>query len=491
MSSSNVTWTVMVYLAGDNNLTEEMVWALKEMKGLTHGVPNLNVVAQFDSNGIGVPTRRYDLSKQPSTESLEVFEEPVIALSTSNTGNPEALSSFLEWGATKHPADKYAVILSGHGSGSVEDFLLKDDNPVDSLSIDELKQALSSFKNVIDQKIDILGMDCCLMSMVEVCAAVSPYANIAIGAEGFEPESGWPYHLFIKEILENPALLQNETDLAKMVVKEYVCYYVDFDRAARLSVDQAAVNLGAIGTLVEKLGALADVLKNQLPAAQDQVVLAHWEAQTYKFDQYTDIKDFCTILKGRCLGIQSIATACDHVISAVENCVIISCCSGPAFQYSYGLSVYFPWAEVSDEFLNVDPTAEIQGGDQPVKKQWHDFITACVYQTRRKPSRYGEAADSTYYDSLLDQRLRWGAARNVFKEKAMKTGQPIPPKFGYFSGGYVTADGQHRYDKSRYDKSRYDKSRFGISPDRWIKNPPLASGKICRQDAGDEDPDCT
>ena len=62
------SWTVMVYLAGDNNLSEEMVWALKEMKEWAQQprAPKgckINLVAQFDPSGMGIPTQRYDFGE--------------------------------------------------------------------------------------------------------------------------------------------------------------------------------------------------------------------------------------------------------------------------------------------------------------------------------------------------------------------------------------------------------------------------------------------
>ena len=41
-------WTVIVYMAGDNNLSEECVWAIKEMYRV--GIKDrVSVVAHFDS----------------------------------------------------------------------------------------------------------------------------------------------------------------------------------------------------------------------------------------------------------------------------------------------------------------------------------------------------------------------------------------------------------------------------------------------------------
>ncbi len=53
-------WTVMVYMAGDNNLSADCIWALTEMKKL-NGVKGLNIIAQFDPSDGRAKTRRYEI----------------------------------------------------------------------------------------------------------------------------------------------------------------------------------------------------------------------------------------------------------------------------------------------------------------------------------------------------------------------------------------------------------------------------------------------
>ena len=62
MSKQKAIWTVMVYLAGDNNLTSECLFALTEMKKASPGA-KINVVAQFDPQDDYLPTRRYHINR--------------------------------------------------------------------------------------------------------------------------------------------------------------------------------------------------------------------------------------------------------------------------------------------------------------------------------------------------------------------------------------------------------------------------------------------
>ncbi|MCG6928791.1 MAG: hypothetical protein LJF30_26235, partial [Acidobacteria bacterium] len=128
-------WLTMVYLAGDNNLTEEMVLALQNL--MAEGLPEKEdrIVAQFDPSGVGLFSQRYDFSDDTNPDGtkktrLEEYIQPY-AIET-NTGSPAVLKDFLDWALGKYKwctaenrKRNLLLILSGHGSGTTQDFLLK------------------------------------------------------------------------------------------------------------------------------------------------------------------------------------------------------------------------------------------------------------------------------------------------------------------------------------------------------------------------------
>jgi hypothetical protein len=261
----------------------------------------------------------------------------------------------------------HLVVLSGHGSGAVGDFLT-DDDPESSLSIPILGKLLKSAKLELNDgdkagetKISILGMDSCLMSMAEVCYEVQDCVEYIVGAEGFVPNTGWPYHRVLEEVAKVAKNNKAPKDLAEEIVRKYVNFYKDYD-VAMVSVDLAAIDLTNIGhvgdsfqvqqeveesadaaleeawvrkTFVDQdpqeycnLAELVLFLAKRLTAAlkgleltdelletdkisaergckplaaiRDAVTLAHLHAQSYKGDQYVDLYDFCEQLKRFC-----------------------------------------------------------------------------------------------------------------------------------------------------------------------------------------------
>src|SRR3970040_61947 len=113
MSNSAIPekWTVMVYLAGDNNLDANGVTDLVEMKKIG-SVPGMNIVAQFDRSGAGFPRKRFFIRNGTSLNA-----DVVESLGETNSGKPEILLDFIKWGAINYPADHYMLVLWNHGQG--------------------------------------------------------------------------------------------------------------------------------------------------------------------------------------------------------------------------------------------------------------------------------------------------------------------------------------------------------------------------------------
>ena len=339
-------WLVMLYLAGDNSLTEDMVLALQDLQA--EGPPRGDkIVAQFDPSGIGLSAQRYDFSDVAPGKALDDYRDRTFEPSEVDTGSRQALVDFVKWAdakcwnvqKTKKNAYQYLLILSGHGSGTTEDFLLKDESPTDSLTIDELKAALVAANERIgsglaqpNKKIDILGLDACYMCMGEIAYQIRDQVGILIGAEGLEPEFGWPYRRLLRKVKETRQQKQGQAmapdTLAKTIVTEYVGHYSDYDRSAGRSADLAAMNLSEIPGVEGSLKGLVTALEGLDKAGHEKVLLAHWYAQTYKDDQFVDLKDLCDQMTGQFGETGLIGKACSKVVSSLQRCVLSPAAAG-------------------------------------------------------------------------------------------------------------------------------------------------------------------
>jgi hypothetical protein len=108
----------------------------------------------------------------------------------------------------------------------------------------------------------------------------------------------------------------------------------------------------------------------------NSVVLAHWRAQSYKWELYTDLWDFFNEL-GKQLGDRhDIYKYCNDVTTAVDNAGLCSRFSGSQFQHSHGLSVYFPWSR-----LYYAP--EYEQTQFAKRTDWNRFLETYFRETRR------------------------------------------------------------------------------------------------------------
>ena len=449
MSDNPYRWTVMIYMAGDNNLTDECVHALTQIKEVDQLEENkICVLAQFDPKGGRLKSHRYKLTHNREHTSLSAdfkdwennrveFSHPHYRDFTwwrnytvpdvddrfeTNTGSPVTLFNFVAWCVERWPADCYLLIISGHGGGTEKGYLLRDEHPDDALTIWELQVALESIRDVLGVHIDILGMDCCLMTMTEVAFQLQgeergrELANFLVSSEGYSPIAGWP----LKEVLERmrndlvripyPSANQRADEerkeaerraIARGIVEEYVNYYLDY-AVGGLSVDQSALDLRVSRDVKDRIDALAIALRDEMNDRDFQriIVWSHWRAQSYNGEQFVDLYDFCAELRDECGNESKIGQACQAVLDTQPAFAPYSCYSGPTFQYSRGVSIYFPWAEIDPNYFAVRFSRGGRGEDgQPSASEpseWVAFLKEYIVRTRREqrdtngPSVYGD-----------------------------------------------------------------------------------------------------
>lgn len=471
MAKKNAAWTVMVYLAGDNNLSTECMFALTEMKQANLG-KYVNVIAQFDPSDPQLPTHRYVIrrsgknksfrrdivdqacyfddngeikfgkeSKCAQTLAADRKRERELRLATwseayltgspqreplniydTDSGSPVTLYNFISFCIQEYPADHYLIILSGHAAGTERDYLMKDESSACSLTFNEMKRVFERVRKDLGRPIDIVGMDTCLMSMAEICYELRGSAEIVVGCESFSPASGWPYREVLERLSNDfvgPCVLPPGESLvqaaAKAIVKEYVNYYSNY-WIAGLSVTQSALNVCKVEKLHEVINELARRMERQLIAErsgtpsngggrqfQDALLLAHWEAQSYNGEQFVDLFDFCECLQARLDG-GTIAEQCQAVKDFLRTeFVLASCYSGAIYQYSYGVSLYFPWSYVALSYWNLDFVKAAQGSG------WGSFLKTYTLLTRRAPrsmdaeSQLAQALNARIANSLSSE----------------------------------------------------------------------------------------
>lgn len=428
-------WAVLIYLGGANNLFDEMVFAVKEMKSsvpnqsVTQQEPatqqdatefNFRALVQFAAEETSRPTSAFSLPRRfiltPGDTGLgkDYFKpleqpsepEPPSAIEAYK----EELIDFLVWGISNGKAKHYMVIFSGHGLGIESDFLTEDMTPPRSLTVKDLRDVLSDERvrdALGENTIDILGLDSCLMAMAEVGFELREAVPIMVASQGSEANLGWPYKdIFARlhERLKTGGRPLYPEEVAQIILDKFVPYYDDFACAADSSADIAAWRLregnhyymeelkAAVDSLAKACLSIIRATKYERitwePSSNEfakSLIFAHWYAQAYHSDQYADIYDFCDVLMKNlphCDGYEAIKKSCERVMDIVIACTIQGDLprrfSGPLYQYAFGVSIYFPWSVIY-------PLYDAEHLDFLKYGQWYEFVQAYTKFTRRPP----------------------------------------------------------------------------------------------------------
>lgn len=215
------TATVLVLMNGSDLETEyqEASWDIAEMVRAEQS-DRVNILIETVGTKKWAPT--FGISSRRSQRwrvqsgSLALVDD---SLGQLDTTVPSTLSDFIRWGAENYPADRYILILWDHGGGPVYGFGYDEFQPYESsLTIDEMQIALRDGGVYFD----LIGMDSCLMSSLEVCCALYEYCDYTLLSEDFEPGCGWSYTGWIGALNRNPAI--STPDLCKIAIDDTVRY---------------------------------------------------------------------------------------------------------------------------------------------------------------------------------------------------------------------------------------------------------------------------
>lgn len=419
-------WTVMVYLSGDNDLSEECVWSLKEMFRVGSSARiGLSVlidaratrIRKFDVNALLEERARKRSAAKPrnqkSSRRIDISDRDLIAggedlrRGRDSMASVQTLTEFIEDVKEHHKAHRYLLILSGHASGPIGDSFLVDQYPAHALSVNGVRTAIMTAGGV-----DVLGMDSCGMAMAEVGYQLRECAEILVASEGFEQNTGWPYFNILTAMQADPEM--DARKLAAEIVRQHTDYYSDYLMAG-VSTDISACDLRKSKAVADAVRRLAEILDSSFPpdktpppdqqhkqhpkdtrsfvedlplrsrAVADAIILAHWRAQSYRFEQHVDLYDFCDLLESGCRD-QAVIDACaqlknkiaGHITKdgASDGYIIKACRSGDAFQHSHGVAIYFPWADIDLGYDDLSFATDTT---------WAGFLRKYAQKTRRRP----------------------------------------------------------------------------------------------------------
>ncbi len=211
--------TVLIYMNGSDLETDDSQATidLEEMLRAPYS-EDVNIVVQ--TMGTMEWSDKYNISSDESQRFL--LQENDLKLVSKKLGqldctSPYTLSNFVKWGVREYPAERYILLFWNHGGGPVYGFGYDEFQGYDErLTLDEIKKALDE----CDTDFELIGMDCCIMSSLEVCYALYDHCDYMILSEEFETGIGWSYEGFFSSLVNNPDISIEE--LAHVIIDDMI-----------------------------------------------------------------------------------------------------------------------------------------------------------------------------------------------------------------------------------------------------------------------------
>ena len=206
----------------------------------------------------------------------------------------------------------------------------KDSNENETLTLDELKDALS----VTSQKFDFVGFDACLMATIETAYALKDSANYLIASEETEPGTGWDYNTLLGTLSKSTG--QDTARVGKAVVDSFIYSnnsFWDFTDAT-LSV----ISLNKIDNAFKKLEEFAIEIKNEDLDKNNFSSISKAAGRTKTFGDEEidtfDLVDFATQVDN---------SKSEELIKAVKEAIVYNKTTDLVTNAN-GMSIYFPYS---------------------------------------------------------------------------------------------------------------------------------------------------
>ncbi len=330
-------WTIMVYVAADNNLEGAALDDLNEMESLNLPA-NVNLVVLVDrasgySTGSGnwTDTRRGQITHDANNNSNGgLVTSSLTSLGELNTGSGATLTNFINWAGTNHPAQHYGLILWDHGGG-LAGSAWDDKSNGDNLTILETRQAIEAA--TIDH-FAMIGFDECLMAITEQTLDLRNLTDMVVSSQEVEPGDGWEYQNFLAPFQTNPNL--SPMDLGASIVSTYGTRY-----AGDGGITLSAVWTDGVAALDTALEAFTAQALSATTTAGDWTAMREAAARAHEFSaaDHLDLRDFMNEVVNRAISAP-LRTAAGNVSTAVTNAVIAN--TGTVGDAS-GIGIYLPY----------------------------------------------------------------------------------------------------------------------------------------------------
>lgn len=363
VNDSSQSWTIMVYGHADHNLSQSLIYDMREMEqvGSSAGF-NIVVQADFDASTAnnGLPkalasgVSRFLIQK--SSDPNNITSVPVERLPELNMDDPANLVNFIKWAAAKYPASRYGLVMWDHGGqwqgfgGDGQDNTLTDKG---GLSTVQIRQAVSAGGIA---KWDFITFDTCLMGGAEVLPDFVPLTDVFIACPEIDYGPGWDYTASLGFLKANSSI--SALDFARQEAKDWSAHHLRPGREADLALASHAVyDLTKFTSFSAALNAFGGALKNAATPQNLALPEARLNTSEYSISDikdigkptdYADLGEFADKLVSQATTDNSLKSTAQSLVASIDAMVVAKVV-GSKKQATHGLSVYFPRTGVDSQ----------------------------------------------------------------------------------------------------------------------------------------------
>jgi hypothetical protein len=414
-------WTIMVYISADDVLANFAIESLQQLrnaaiKSRKMGGDRIAVVAAFDANQ-HEPACIYffngeDPNSDPTSRMSEIGITEMKKLTQFRCNPvdmtlPETLTEFINYASANSKTERYCLILWGHGT----ELLLDDERRlaalatitpaagpvaatkpkiVEALAMNgsvrryltprNLKKALEDTNLAkADKHLDIIGIDACSMSMIEVASELNGLVDFMVASQGDVPDQSFPYENILETLAaENTGDVRKLCEMIPKLYQQSFQNYIATPANGMREITLSSLDLRKIGKITSPLKKLSAALLGSISDKyiRDAILAARKKSQGFVFGIFVDLFDYCTQLKeelvARSITNDAITSACREIRDAIKlggsSCLIANETSGKKEDQCHGLSIYFPY-RVDDPTDEVEELLAKGGTRRPLKER--------------------------------------------------------------------------------------------------------------------------
>jgi len=414
-------WTLMVYMNAKNTLEP---YAIGNFYGMANvgSTQEINVVAELgrpthhytNSNEGWSGVRRFLIQKGTRPVPVEAISDPGQEGQSTDMGSPQALSEFIDWSIARFPAKRYMLIIWNHGQGWR--FQLAPDralrvaaasrsqtaaesqrlgasmasvpplNGYRSVSFDEDSKSTlfnSDIQAVLEnrfssRKLDLIGFDACLMSMIETAYAFRKAADTMVASEELEPGEGWQYEVWLQALVDHPSL--DSQGLAKAIVDSYGKHWGN-----SFLTTLSAIDLTHVSQVVDSVSVVSRLFEDRIASQAPIIRAARAKITPYgnDADLNTSIDlDYFLEMVGNSTTDADVLAAVKTTRKQVASMVLANYASKvdlPLYG-SRGIAFYFPASQADflsdpyrDGYLKTNSTHPVEFVK---REEWADFLAS-------------------------------------------------------------------------------------------------------------------